>query len=148
LRSKLCGLNKVLVNGYNLRQLFYEEWNVKLSVSIIKEKSFDFAVDIIKFYKQMYREDKDMVLSKQILRSGTSIGANVKEGVSAQSKKDFLNKMNIALKEANETEYWIELFIGAGYIKEKQPEILYKCKEICRMLSSTVSTTKKHLDLE
>lgn len=88
-----------------------------------------------------------MVLSKQILRSGTSIGANVKEGVSAQSKKDFLNKMNIALKEANETEYWIELFIETGYIEDRQPQILYKCRELCRMLSATVSTTKKHLNL-
>lgn len=122
--------------------------SVKLSVSIIKEKSFKFGVDIIKFYRQMVNENKDMVLSKQILRSGTSIGANVKEGVSAQSKKDFLNKMNIALKEANETEYWIELFIETGYIEDKQPQILYKCKELCRMLSSTVSTTKKNLDLE
>ncbi|MCD2346268.1 four helix bundle protein [Clostridium guangxiense] len=119
-----------------------------MSVSIIREKSFNFAVDIIKFYKKMISENKDMVLSQQILRSGTSIGANVKEGISAQSKRDFLTKMNIALKEAEETEYWIELFMAAGYIKERQPEILNKCKELCRMLSSTVSTTKQHLNIE
>ena len=94
-------------------------------------------------YKQMISENKDMVLSKQILRSGTSIGANVKEGISAQSKRDFLTKMNIALKEAKETEYWIELFIATDYIKEKHPEILSKCMELCRMLSATVATTKK-----
>lgn len=119
-----------------------------MSVSIIREKSFNFAVDIIKFYKQISREDKDMVLSKQILRSGTSIGANVKEGVSAQSKRDFLTKMNIALKEAKETEYWIELFIATGYIQENQPEILSKCSELCRMLSATVATTKNNLKME
>lgn len=119
-----------------------------MSVSIIGEKSFNFAVDIIKFYKQMITEDKDMVLSKQILRSGTSIGANVNEGVGAQSKRDFLNKMNIALKEAKETRYWIKLFIVTGYIKEKQPEILNKCSELCRMLSATVAMTKNNLKME
>lgn len=119
-----------------------------MSVSIIREKTFDFAIDIIKFYKEMHREDKDMILSKQILRSGTSIGANVKEGISAQSKRDFLTKMNIALKEAKETEYWIELFIATGYIQENHPKILIKCSEICKMLSATVATTKNNLKLE
>ncbi|WP_234123149.1 four helix bundle protein [Clostridium hydrogenum] len=119
-----------------------------MGINIMEEKSFAFAIEIIGFYKQMLGESKDMVLAKQILRSGTSIGANVKEGVSAQSKRDFLTKMNIALKEAEETEYWIQLFMATGYIKEQQPQILYKCKELCRILSATVSTTKRHLNLE
>lgn len=119
-----------------------------MSINVMKEKSFAFSVGIIKLYKQMIVKDKDMVLSKQILRSGTSIGANVKEGISAQSKRDFLTKMNIALKEAEETEYWIELFMATGYIKEKQPKILYECKELCKILRATVSTTKRHLKIQ
>lgn len=118
-----------------------------MSINIMKEKSFAFAINIIELYKQMISENKDMVLSKQILRSATSIGANVREGLSAQGKKDFLTKMNIALKEAEETEYWIELFIATDYIKEKQPKVLYECKELCKLLNATVATTKKHLKI-
>ena len=79
-----------------------------------------FALRIIRLYKYL-KEDKDVyVLSKQVIRSGTSIGANIRESVNAQSRMDFINKLNIALKEANETEYWLELLHEAGIIVDKQ----------------------------
>jgi len=77
--------------------------------SIIADKSFTFAIRIIKLYKWMCKEKREFVLSKQILRSGTSVGANVAEALQGQSKRDFLMKMNIALKEASETKYWLRL---------------------------------------
>ena len=77
--------------------------------SLIQIKSFAFAIRIVKFYKYLCEEKKEFVLSKQILRSGTSIGANAREGRNAQSNEDFVNKLSIALKEADETQYWLEL---------------------------------------
>ena len=85
--------------------------------NIIQEKSKVFAVRIVKFYKYLCDEKKEYVLSKQILRSGTSIGANVRESKNAQSKADFISKMSIALKEADETAYWIELLTESEIIK-------------------------------
>lgn len=86
-----------------------------MSTNIIEEKSYKFALVIIKTFKEL-SSNSEYVLSKQLLRSGTSIGANVVEGLRAQSRKDFISKMNIALKEANETEYWIRLLIDSGYL--------------------------------
>ncbi len=84
--------------------------------NIVADKSYAFALRIIKLYRYLISEQKEYVLSKQILRSGTSIGALIKEAEHAQSKKDFINKMNIALKEANETEYWLMLLKDSDYI--------------------------------
>lgn len=111
--------------------------------NIIKTKSYDFAIRVINLYKYLTKEKREYVLSKQLLRSGTSIGANVREALDGQSKKDFLSKMNIALKEASETQYWLELLISTDYINEKQGEsILSDCIEICKILGSIVKTTK------
>ena len=79
--------------------------------NVVKDKSLEFAVRIVNLYKFLVNEQKEFVMSKQILRSGTSIGANIREAEQAQSRADFINKLNIALKEANETEYWLELLI-------------------------------------
>ena len=87
--------------------------------NIISTKSFNFAVRIVNLYKYLCNDKKEFVLSKQLLRSGTSIGANVKEAINAQSRNDFLSKMNISLKEAGEAEYWIELLMAAEYLNEK-----------------------------
>ncbi len=87
--------------------------------NIIKEKSFGFALKIIKLSKFLKTEQKDFVLSKQILRSGTSIGALIHEAEHTQSKADFINKLSIALKEANETDYWIELLFQSDNITKK-----------------------------
>ncbi|KOY66867.1 four helix bundle protein [Clostridium sporogenes] len=97
--------------------------------SVAYNKAFSFALDIIELYKNLTLKKREYVLSKQILRSSTSIGANIKEGINGQSKKDFLSKMNIALKEAEETEYWIELLRYSNYIDDNTSSLLLEnCK--------------------
>lgn len=118
----------------------------RLSNNIIVEKSFKFAIETVNIYKELCRK-QEYVLSKQLMRSGTSIGANVKEAIRGQSKKDFLSKMNIALKEANETEYWIELLMETGYLnKDTDFYYLNNCKELCKILNTIVKTTKESLN--
>ena len=105
----------------------------------VKEKSFNFAIKIVKLYKYLTEEKKEFVLSKQILKSGTSIGANINEAQQGQSKKDFLTKMNISLKECTETKYWIELLSATDYMTNEQKDsILSDCIEIEKMLTSIV----------
>ena len=112
----------------------------------VKEKSFDFAIRIVKLYKYLMEEKKEFVLSKQILRSGTSIGANINEAQQGQSKKDFLMKMNISLKECTETKYWIELLSATDFINlEQKNSIMNDCIEIEKMLTSIVKTTSESL---
>lgn len=113
--------------------------------NVILDKSKAFALRIIKLYKYLCEEKKEYVLSKQVLRSGTSIGANAKEGVNGQSKPDFYAKMYIAYKEANETEYWLELLYESGYIDKKEAyESLYNdCKELIKILAAITKTQKK-----
>lgn len=114
-----------------------------MSNSIIKDKSFKFSLEIIDTYKYLKTTKNEFVLSKQLLRSGTSIGANVKEGLKGQSKRDFLSKMSIALKEAEETEYWLELLVLSNYLDSNQEKMLLaNCKELCKILNSIVTTTK------
>lgn len=114
--------------------------------NLVYEKAFKFSVRIVNLYKYLTSENKEFILFKQILRSGTSVGANIKEGIEAQSKKDFLSKMNIALKEASETEYWLELLKATDYLDEKKfTSIIQDCKELNKLLSSIVKTTKNNL---
>jgi len=114
--------------------------------SVVADKSFGFAVRVVRMYKYLCDDKREFVLSKQFLRSGTSIGANIREGLQAQGKKDFLSKINIALKEANETVYWIELLYATGYINVKQKTSIFNdCNEIISMLVAIVKTTKKNL---
>ncbi len=111
--------------------------------NVILDKSKAFALRIIKLYKYLCDNKKEYILSKQVLRSGTSIGANAKEGVHAQSKPDFYAKMYIAYKEANETEYWLELLHESGYIETNAFESIYSdCKEIIRILASITKSQK------
>lgn len=118
----------------------------KIKNNIVADKSYAFALRIIKLYKYLVSEKKEYVLSKQILRSGTSIGALVKEAEHAQSKADFLNKMNIALKEANETEYWLMLLKDSDYIDEKSYNSIYpNAVELIKLLISIVKSTKEKL---
>lgn len=118
----------------------------KLNKNIIATKSYAFALRIIKLYQFLTSEQNEYVLSKQILRSGTSVGALVKEAEHAQSMADFLNKMNIALKEANETEYWLMLLKDSNYLDEKSFEsIITDNIEIIKLLISIVKTTKQKL---
>jgi len=114
--------------------------------NIIKDKSYAFALRMIKAYKYLTQEQREFVLSKQVLRSGTSIGALVREAEHAQSDADFINKMNIALKEANETEYWLLLLKDSEYIDEKTfLSIHTDCDELIRLLVSIVKTSKYKL---
>ncbi len=109
--------------------------------SIIENKSFDFAVRIVNLYKHLTTDKKEYVLSKQLLRSGTSIGANVSEGEKGQSKADFNAKMNIALKEANETFYWLRLLHKTDYLSDK--EFLSMQSDIDEIIAILVSICKK-----
>lgn len=109
--------------------------------NIIKTKSFSFAVKIVNLYKELI-EEKEFVISKQLLRSGTSIGANIKEALQAQSKMDFISKLNISLKEAVETEYWLELLTETKLTKIKLNEYLTDVQELIKILTSIIKTTK------
>ncbi len=110
--------------------------------NVIKEKSFLFAIEIVSLYKVLV-ERKEFVLSKQLLRSGTSTGANVRESEHAQSKADFIHKLSIALKEANETEYWIDLLFETKYLSQTEFDIIKpKIVELLKLLTSIINTSK------
>lgn len=115
--------------------------------SVVGSKSFDFSVRIVNLYRFLTEEKNEYVLSKQILRSGTSIGANVSEGEKAQSKADFYAKMSIALKESNETYYWLRLLSATEYINENQYLSLENdIKELIALLTSICKTTQTKLN--
>lgn len=119
------------------------ELNSPKQKSIVAEKAYDFALDIIKIYESL-KEQKEFDLSRQILRSGTSIGANVNEAISAESKKDFIHKLSISLKEARETSYWLNLLKDSNYIDLTVFQKLNKnCNELIKILNSIILTTKK-----
>ena len=110
-------------------------------------KSKKFAVRIVNMYKFLFDEKKEFVISKQVLRSGTSIGANLAEAECAMSKKDFLSKIYIALKECSETLYWLELLYETEYIDNSQFDSIYQdCEEIKKMLMATTKTTSSNLN--
>jgi four helix bundle protein len=117
--------------------------------NVIREKSKTFAIRIIGLYKYLTDSKREYVLSKQVLRSGTSIGANIEEANGGQSKKDFVAKMYIAHKEARETKYWLEL-LRDGKILEKVfgDSILKDCEEICRILARIQITCNKRKDFK
>ncbi len=112
--------------------------------SIVENKSFEFAVRIVNLYKHLTAEKKEYTISKQLLKSGTSIGANVCEGEQGQSKADFYAKMSIALKEAKETYYWLRLLYATDYMTEKEfNSIENDIKEIIALLTSICKTTQQ-----
>ena len=111
--------------------------------NIIVDKSKVFALRIIRLYQYLKNEKSEFVLSKQLLRSGTSIGANVKEAIRGQSRADFYAKLNISLKEASETEYWLELLHESGYIEEKPFVSIYEdCQELIKILVTITKSQK------
>ena len=113
--------------------------------NLIKTKSFEFAVQSIQVYKSLL-EQKEFILSKQFIRSATSIGANVQEADTGISKKDFISKMSIASKEARETLYWIQLMQSTNLVSFNFEEIKKKCEEIVRILTSIVKTSQLSLN--
>jgi four helix bundle protein len=112
--------------------------------NLIQDRTFQFALDTIKLYVQMV-EKKEYILSKQLLRSATSIGANVEEAIAGQSKKDFLSKMNISLKETRETNYWLRLLKESKLVDLNFDANLNESKEIMNILSAIVKSTKQNL---
>ena len=109
--------------------------------NVVVCKSKQFALRIIKLYKYLINEKSEYIMSKQIMRSGTGIGANIRESIRGQSKADFYAKMNIALKEASETEYWLELLYESEYISKQLFDSIYAdCQEIIRLLISITKT--------
>ena len=111
--------------------------------SIVGEKSLAFGKRIAKCYRYLRDKNKETVMSKQLLRSGASIGANVREGLYAQSRKDFISKLNIALKEAGETDYWLDVIHSAEYLTDEEYESLKSDNdELLRLLTSIIKTTK------
>jgi len=114
-----------------------------LGKSIVKAKSMDFAKRIVKLYRYLVEEKKEYVLSKQLLRSGTSIGANITEAECGISRKDFLAKMYIAFKECAETQYWLELLESSEYLTEKEYQsINADCEELRKILSSITKSVR------
>ena len=114
-----------------------------MSESILKTKSYSFAIQIVKTYKLITNNKKEFILSKQLLRSGTSIGSNIREAEFAQSNKDFIHKMSIALKESNETDYWLSILKDTNFINTASFIKLTELnKELLKMLISTINTMK------
>lgn len=110
----------------------------------LRDKSYAFALRIINVYKHLTAEKKEYVLSKQLLRSGTSIGANIAEANQAQSRPDFISKLSISLKESVETEYWISLLRDSRYLTENESDsLLLDCRELIKILTSAIRTSKK-----
>lgn len=110
-----------------------------------RDKSYDFALRIIKLYKYLVEDKKEYVLSKQILRSGTSIGANMEEALGGQSRRDFLAKVSIAYKETRETHYWLRLLRDSSFLKNKTAQsLLDDCEELLKIFGSIQKTTKNN----
>jgi four helix bundle protein len=113
--------------------------------SILLTKSFSFALRVIKLSRYLQKEHKEYILSKQIMRSGTSVGALITEAQYAQSKADFLHKLTIALKEANETKYWLQLLVESNYIDTKMYESIEpQAEELLKLLIASTKTVKKN----
>ena len=111
--------------------------------NIIRDKSYKFSLRIVKLYRYLIENKKEYILSKQVLRSGTSIGANVEEAIGGHSDRDFISKLTVAYKEARETRYWLNLLIDSGYLELKLTEsLLDDCEEICRIIGSIQKTCK------
>ena len=111
--------------------------------NVVQQKSFLFAVRIVNLFKHLTNEKKEFVLCKQILRSGTSIGANIEESIGGRSDKEFLFKLEISYKEARETNYWLRLLKETDYISSKEFESIYfECEELCKILAKIIITLK------
>lgn len=114
--------------------------------NVVLEKSYGFALRIVQLYKFLVYEKKEYVMSKQVLKSGTSIGANAEEAIGAQPKKDFLAKIFIAYKETRETRFWLRLLRDSKFITPKQAEsLLIDCEELAKIIGKIISTTKSNL---
>ena len=133
-----------LVMSQTFLEMIIENGELRIMANVVEEKSFQFAIRIVRLYQYLRSKKKEFVLSKQLLRSGTSIGANVAEAQQAQSRADFLSKINIALKEAAETEYWLRLLRATDYMVEKEFRSIYDdCEQVKKLLVAIVKSTKE-----
>ena len=115
--------------------------------NVVVQKSYAFSLRCVRLYKYLCSRDGNYIIGKQLLRSGTSIGANVREALRALTRPDFITKLNVALKEASETEYWIELLRDSDYISSSQAEsMLADCVELLKILTSIVKKSKENSD--
>ena len=122
-----------------------DNYIVPMKENVVEDKSFEFSVRVVKLYKYLTTTKQEYVMSKQLLRSGTSVGANVSEAQQAQSPMDFLSKMNIALKESYESDYWLRLLNRTEYLnKEEYDSIISDCRAISKLLVSIVKSTKNN----
>lgn len=121
----------------------------RMKDNLVRDKSYAFAIRIVKLYKYLCDEKKEFVLSKQLLRSGTSIGANIEEAIGGQSEKDFFAKLTIAYKETRETHYWIRLLTDTDYLTKEQSEsVLNDTDELLKIIGSIQKTMKSKLNYE
>ena len=133
-----------LVMSQTFLELIIENGELRIMANAVEEKSFQFAIRIVRLYQYLRSKKKEFVLSNQLLRSGTSNGANVAEAQQAQSRADFLSKINIALKEAAETEYWLRLLRATDYMVEKEFRSIYDdCEQVKKLLVAIVKSTKE-----
>ncbi len=117
--------------------------------NVVADKSFLFAIRVVRLYQHLIRNKHEYVLSKQVLKSGTSVGANIREALRGQSRQDFVAKMNISLKEISETGYWIELLHKTNYITDKEFQSIFSdCQELGKLLTRIVKTTRENPDCE
>jgi four helix bundle protein len=115
-----------------------------MSKHVVRDKSFSFALRIIRLYKYLSEEKREYVLSKQVLRSGTAVGALIREAEQGESKADFIHKLAIALKEAKETEYWLDLLFHSEYIEQKSYDSIHAdIEELIKLLVSIIKTSKQ-----
>jgi four helix bundle protein len=114
--------------------------------NVVKDKSFRFAIRVVNLYKYLTSEKSEFIIARQLLRSGTAVGALVRESVHAESKNDFIHKLAIAQKEANESIYWIELLQATEYLSDEQfTSIIADAKEVISLITAIIKTTKKSL---
>ena len=114
--------------------------------NVLKDKSFQFAIRIVNLYKYLKKTHGEYIISQQLIRSGTSVGAIIREAEHAESTKDFIHKLSIGLKESNESKYWLDLLFATEFITKKMYESLNKdCEELLKMLTASVKTSKLRL---
>ena len=133
-----------LVMSQTFSQLRIDNGELIIMENVVEDKSFRFAIKIVRLYQYLRVSKKEFVLSKQLLRSGTSIGANIAEAQQAQSRADFVSKINIALKEAAETEYWLRLLRATDFLEEHEfSSVFNDCVQVKKLLVSIVKTSRK-----
>lgn len=117
------------------------------SKSVLRDRSLLFAISVVNLYKDLCYREKEFVMSKQLLQSGTSVGANIREAKNAESTKDFIHKLSIAQKECDETQFWLDLLNKTKYLSnEKYLQLYDEANQIYKMLRSTILTSKQNMD--